>query len=273
MRAPSPTPIDTPIDTTPIDTPIGSPLTPKEPLKAEFDRHLAIWQASGITTYAFTYAPSCFCPLISHLIVSDGTQVRIDGLAVGPVAPPIGAPVGVDGLFDIARRAINGDHATIGYDDATGVPIAMDSDPIANAVDDELSFKVTDWTLDPPDDRVLGAISKGRRLWEAQGLRTYTWSIKFACDCFYDGRRYDITVNDDGPAVRSGGKPVPAEDLFDVPVTIPEFFDLVTGWAVTDEATVALDPVRGYPLRAKFHATRPDTVQSETIRVVSFTVP
>ena len=32
---------------------------------AEFDRNLATWQASGITRYAFTYTPFCFCPIES----------------------------------------------------------------------------------------------------------------------------------------------------------------------------------------------------------------
>ena len=263
-----PTPI-----ATPMPPPIGSPLTAKQPLMAEFDRNLATWQASGITRYAFTYTPSCFCPLIAHLIVSDETEIRIDGVAAGPVAPPMGAPVGVEGLFDIVRRAIKGDRATISYDGSTGVPTTMNSDPIANAVDDELSFRVSDWTLDPPDDRVLGTISNARRLWDAQGLRAYTWSIKIACDCFFDGRRYDITMNDDGPTVRSRGKRVALEELDGVPLTIPAFFDLVTEWAVTAQATVKFNSERGYPTRAEYRATRPDTIQAETITVVSFAVP
>jgi hypothetical protein len=263
-----------PLMPTSIAIPIGSPLTPKQPLMAEFDRNLATWQASGITRYAFTYTPSCFCPIEPHLVVSDGTAVRIDGVAVdGAVVPASGAPVGVDGLFAIVRQAIKGDRATIGYDESTGVPTAMDSDPIANAVDDAVSFKVTDWTLDPPDDRVLGTISGNRRLWDGQNLRTYTWSIKIACDCYHDGRRYDIKVNDGDPTVSSRGKRVAVEELEGVPLTIPAFFDVVAGWAVTAETKVAFNSERGYPTRADFHAMRPDTVQFETITVVSFAIP
>lgn len=263
-----------PLIPTPITTPIGSPLTAKQPLMAEYDRNLATWQASGITRYSFTYAPSCFCPLVSHLIVSDRIEIRIDGVAIdGSAPPPIGAPVGVDGLFAIVRRAIKGDHATIGYDESTGVPTTMDSDPIANAIDDELSFKVSDWTLDPPDDRVLGTISNARRLWDGQNVRTYTWSIKIACDCFFDGRRYDITVEDGDPTVRSRGKRVAVDELEGVPVTIPAFFDVATKWAVTAETKVAFNRERGYPTRAEVHPTGPDAVQSETITVLSFAIP
>jgi len=258
---------------TPITNPINSPLTPKQPLMAEFDRSLATWQGSGITRYAFTYTPFCFCMLGSHLIVSDGTEIRIDGVAVGAMAPPSGAPVGVDGLFAIVQRAIKGDYSTIRYDESTGVPTTMDSDPIGNGVDDELSFKVTDWTLDPPDDRVLGTISTARRLWDGQNLRTYTWSIKIDCDCFHESRRYDITVTDGDPTVRSRGKRVGVDELEGVPLTILAFFDSAARWAVTAETKVAFDGERGYPTHAEVHDTRPDAVQSETITVVSFAVP
>lgn len=259
-----------PLTPTPIATPFGSPLTSKQPLMAEFDRNLATWQASGITRYAFTFAPSCFCDTTPSFVVADGDAVRINGVAANERTS---APAGVPGLFEIVRRAIKGDRATIGYDPSTGVPTTMDSDPIANAIDDELSFQVSDWTLDPPDDRVLGTISNARRLWDGQNLRTYTWSIKIACDCFYDGRRYDITVKDGDPTVRSRGKVVALEELEGVPLTIPSFFDMATGWAVTAEATVAFNGERGYPTRVEVHPSGSDTIQSETITVVSFAIP
>ncbi len=260
-----------PLIPTPTTNPIGSPLTPKKPLMAEFDRNLSIWQASGITRYAFTFAPSCFCDTTRHLVVADGDAIRIDGAAPNEQT---NAPAGVPGLFEMARRAIEGDHATIGYDDATGVPMTLDSDPIANAVDDEYSFTVSDWTLDPPDDRVLGRISAARRLWDGHAVRTYTWSIKIACDCFFDGRRFDITVKDGDPTVRSGGKRVAIDELEGIPLTIPAFFDTATEWTRTGgTTTVEFDDGRGYPTHAEVHAANPDAVQAETIDVVGFSVP
>jgi hypothetical protein len=255
---------------TPITSPIDKPVPPKQALMAAFDRNLTTWQASGITRYAFTFKPMCFCDTTPHLIVADGNAVRIDGVADNQRT---GAPAGVPGLFEIVRRAINGDRATIRYDGSTGVPTTMDSDPIANAVDDEFSFSVDGWTLDPPDDRVLGTISDARRLWDGHNLGTYTWSIKISCDCFYNGRRFDITVKDGNPTVLSRGKRVAVEELDGVPLTIPAFFDLATEWAVTAETTVALDRERGYPTRVEVHDARPDAIKSETITVVSFAIP
>lgn len=257
---------------TPIPIPIGSPLAPKQPLMAEFDRNLATWQASGITRYAFTYTPFCFCPLGSHLIVSDGTEIRIDGVAVGEMAPPSGAPVGVDGLLAIVRRAIKGDRATIGYDESTGVPTTMDSDPITNAVDDELSFKVTDWTLDPPDDRVIGRITTARQLWDRQGLQDYNWSIRIACACPDDGHRFDVTVrNDEVATVQSGTKRISFDPIDPAePFSVARLFDIATYGATTVETTIEFDARFGHPTFVEIHDDRPDAVPFWSLRVLSF---
>ena len=61
--------------------------------------------------------------------------------------------------------------------------MAMDSDPMANAIDDELSFTVDGWTLDPPDDRLLGQVTAARDRWLAGNVAWYTMRIRVACDC------------------------------------------------------------------------------------------
>jgi hypothetical protein len=263
-----------PLMPTPTTGPIGSPLTPKQPLMAEFDHNLATWQASGIDRYAFTYTPFCFCMLGSHLIVSDGTEIRIDGVAVGAMEPPSGAPVGVDGLFAIVQRAIKGDYATIGYDESTGVPMTMDSDPIGNGIDDEMSFKVSDWTLDPPDDRVLGRIVTARRLWDRQGLPDYNWSIAVECKCQDDGRRFDITVRDGEIAtVQSGTKQIAFDPIDPVePFSVARLFDVTTYSATTVETTIEFDATFGYPTLVEIHDDRPDAITFWSLRVLSFAV-
>ena len=241
---------------------------------AEFNRNLELWQSRGIRTYAFTYEPSCFCAQRRYLVVSDDTSVRIDGVPVdGTAPPPVGAPVGVDGLFEIVRRAINGDRATITYDPVTGVPIAMDSDPIAMAIDDELAFKISGWTLDPPDDGPLGGVINARRIWERQNLWTYSWSIEVACDCVHDGRTFDVTVRDDEPAATSAGKRVATDTLEGVPLTVPALFDFAIARATVAGFGFEFDPWRGYPTRVDVHDERPEAVQFETITVTSFTAP
>jgi hypothetical protein len=254
----------------PTSNPIGSPLTAKKQLMADFDRNLALWQASGITRYGFTFTPSCFCNTTPHLVVADDDAIRIDGAEPNQQT---NAPAGVPGLFEMARRAINGDHATIWYDGATGVPISLKSDPISNAVDDEYAFQVTRWTLEPVDDHVLRSVSTARRLWDRQGLQTYAWSMTIVCTCFHDGRRYDITVKDNDPIVRFNGKQVDLIDLDGVPTMVPAFFDLITEWAVAGATDATFDDARGYPTRVQIHAANLAGIGPETITVVSFAVP
>ncbi len=60
--------------------------------------------------------------------------MRIDGVAVDPTEPLHDwTPVGVPGLFALVRQAIDGDRTKVTYDPATGVPVAMESDPMENA--------------------------------------------------------------------------------------------------------------------------------------------
>ncbi len=261
-----------PVTATPT-SPVGSPLSVKGPLLDDFDRNLARWRSAGISRYAFVYTPSCFCPLRPHLVVGDGASIRIDGLVVdGSVAPPMGAPAGVEGLFAIVHRAILGDRATITYDANTGVPIAMDSDPIADAVDDELTFDVSDWTLQPPDDALVGRVAAARAAWNQRGISSYRWSIKITCECATTGRAYDITVKDGNASVRSRGRRIASYDLEGVPLTVPALFDEATTAAMLDGSTIAFDPEYRYPTQITTHDARPDAVPTVTIRVTSFLV-
>jgi len=254
----------------PADPDASLPM-PKGPLMADYDRHLATWQASGIARYAFTYSPTCFCPLTQHLIVGDGGVVRIDGVPVdGSVDPPIGAPVGVEGLFEIVRHAIDGDSTIAVYDDVTGVPISMQSDPVINGSDDELDFTVTDWTLTPPDDKVLGRISLARRDWERHPPSSYVWSIVVACDCAWDGKRFDLTVIDGNVTARSNGKRVSFETLEGLPLTASDLFTMAAGAATVADVTVEFDRQLSYPTRVEIRDHRPDAVSHEAIRVVRF---
>ncbi len=254
-------------------SPVVSQPNPKQLLIAEFEKNLATWQGSGITHYAFTYQPSCFCLTDPHLVVNDGTEIRIDGAAAAGTVSPVGAPVGVDGLFEIVRRAIKGDQASIGYDPKTGVPVSMRSDPMLNAVDDELSFEVTDWTLDPPNDDVLGDITRARSAWNGHGLRSYSWTIRIDCDCTDKNRRFDITVKDGDVSVRSGGNRISTDNLEGVPLTVPALFDVAAHAATTAHVRAEFDASLGFPTLVEIRDDRPEAVTSERIEIVAFSVP
>lgn len=242
---------------------------PKQPLIDEYTRNVATWQKAGISRYGFTYTPLCFCPPGTHMIVGDSGIIRIDGVAIDSSTPASdGVPAGVPGLFDLVRRAIDGDSVTVRYDPRTGVPVEMDSDPVANAIDDEFTFKITDWTLEPPDDHLLGRLTAARRAWERQKVSSYAWSTTITCECVYDGKRFDITVRDGDSTVRSGGKRIANDELEGVPLTITGFFDRAAAWVTKPGSSATFDPELAYPIRV---SVGPDPVlpgQAETIEVV-----
>lgn len=249
------------------------PQNPKQTLLDEFDRNRATWQASGIRRYAFRYEPFCFCDITPHLVIGDDGVVRIDGLVAEESATFGGTPFGVEGLFAIVRRAIDGDQVSTTYDPVTGVPIAMESDPIANAIDDELSFKVTNWTIDPPDDRLLGQVTMARQRWARQQIGAYSMSIRISCDCVYDGRRFGIAVRDGNVTATSRGKRLDVNDLEGVPLTIEALFDFAATWATVHQSNAVFDDRLGYPTHVAVDPRPPIPGQAETIDVVAFTVP
>jgi hypothetical protein len=252
-----------PLIPTPV-RPVGSPLSAKGPLMAEFDRNLGIWQAAGITTYAFTYEPDCFCDNRPRLVVADGDEIRIDGVAAGQRAS---APAGVPGLFELVRRAINGDRVSVEYDDVTGVPRTMDSDPVANGIDDELRFTVRDWTLDPPDDRVLGEISGARAVWQGRSIDTYEMTVKVNHEVFV------VKVKDGDPSVTQGGRTLRPDDIIELPVTVPALFDLAASSAITGRTTVTFDAELGYPTSILIASDTAADIARDTIKVTNFRVP
>lgn len=241
--------------------PVGSPLTAKGPLMAEFDASLATWQSSGITRYAFTYQPQCFCDTTPRLVVSDGDGIRVDGV---PPGPQIFAPAGVPGLFEFARRAINGDSATIEYDPVTGVPIHLISDPMREAIDDELTFTVSGWTLDPPDDRLLGEVTRARLRWAALQVLDYSMTVTFGRDV------YEVTVRDANPTVRKGGRTIDPQDLLETPTDVWALLQYAADAVRSGRATVALDDEFGYPKRIVVAADPSSVPSGFTVSVTNF---
>lgn len=249
-----------PIAPTAATSPIPSDFTQKGPLMAAFDENLAKWQAAGITRYAFTYQPQCFCDITTRLVVADGREVRIDGVPAGPVS---GTPVGVPGLFDFARRAIKGDNAAIEYDPVTGVPIHLTSDPVRNAIDDELTFTVTHWTLEPPDDQRIGDVSRALARWQAQQILDYSMTLTIDRDI------YHVKVRDASPAVTKGGRRLDPDDLTEVPTDVWQLLRFAADYARTGSATVTLDDQIGYPRRIVVDGG-PTGGSGQTIEVTNF---
>ncbi len=115
--------------------------------QVRLDAARARWEAADIGDYEWTYARRCICPPlevqvhveggaeVSHELRAAGEQVPVDGSGVEILTMP--------DLFDVVQDAIDGaDGLSVDYGAETGRVVAVDVDPIAGAVDDEVGYEV-----------------------------------------------------------------------------------------------------------------------------------
>jgi len=133
--------------TTPSATPVGAIDT--------LDEARTAWASSGINNYDFTISRQCFCteeyigPFAVRVRDGVSTVTRSsDGSAVDPdVLKQL--PVSAEELFQFAEERQAQASFRITFDQATGLPLSIWSDPIPEAADDELGVLVSGFTAAP----------------------------------------------------------------------------------------------------------------------------
>ena len=118
----------------------------------------ARWFNTGVRDYQFTIARVCECtpestgPVVVEVragVVAERTYVS--GSSVDPQYADLFTSV--PGLFDLIDEAIRRDAAGLGvrYNSVYGYPESIQIDWRAGAVDDEVSYRITDFVLTSPD--------------------------------------------------------------------------------------------------------------------------
>jgi hypothetical protein len=126
---------------------------PLGPEQDELGKARARWEAHGVQFYGFTFQRGCFCPPA----ITRPVRIEVwDGVVVSAVDPDTGDPLDppqegfptIDDLFDEIQEAIDreADEIQASYDEDFGYPVNVFVDWITNAIDDEMSFQVTDYT-------------------------------------------------------------------------------------------------------------------------------
>jgi hypothetical protein len=121
-------------------------------LGLEVAANRALWQTAGPATYVYEVERSCFCPVEAlgpvRVQVEDGAVTRRTYTASGDTVRTPFADIfpAVDGLFDILERAIDQDAADVRvtWDPDTGLPLDFSIDYIANAIDEEVGYRIVD---------------------------------------------------------------------------------------------------------------------------------
>lgn len=124
----------------------GDIVAPNQHL-TELNTNRQKWAAHGYANYAFTLRMDCFCAIngpVTVLVVADSVrQVVLQSTGEAISAPWIPT---ITKLFDIIEQDINRPAAVlqVTYEPEFGYPTKIVSDPIANAVDDEVTYTVSD---------------------------------------------------------------------------------------------------------------------------------
>ena len=131
--------------------PIGSP--PVRAADAALAEARARWAEAAINDYQFTIQTICFCQQSvvgpSRVTVVDGVTTEIVNLEGGPVDADTrrAVPLTTDALFAKVAQALGrAERLVVAYDDVFGFPSTIDIDWIVNAIDDETTFAVTDFS-------------------------------------------------------------------------------------------------------------------------------
>jgi len=127
-----------------------TPATPGGPADSLLEANRTLWSASGINSYRYRFRWECYCSedyvRIVDIVVVDGAVVSVLDASTGrPVSKEVAAYYRtIDGLFDFVRGAIDYPASSVRsvYDANLGYPVETDVDYVANAIDDELRFRV-----------------------------------------------------------------------------------------------------------------------------------
>ncbi|MFM8628506.1 MAG: DUF6174 domain-containing protein [Candidatus Limnocylindrus sp.] len=114
----------------------------------------ARWSATGADAYSFIVELQCFCTSemsgpFEVSVAPDGTTVMREGEVVGDEWL-VNVPTDATELFAFVEERIGQADFRAEYDEMSGLPTAVWSDPLPGAVDDELGITVSQIEIDRP---------------------------------------------------------------------------------------------------------------------------
>jgi hypothetical protein len=119
------------------------------------DEARAVWASSGISNYRYTITRQCFCmeeyigPFTVQVQNGVSTATRTsDGSAVDTIILEL-LPLSAEELLAFVEERQEQASFRVTYDQATGLPLSVWSDPIPQAADDELGIEVRDFAATP----------------------------------------------------------------------------------------------------------------------------
>jgi hypothetical protein len=124
---------------------------PRDPRLAELEERRDRWEERAPGEYRYTLTLQCFCAPPANqpvtVTVRDGEVVAVEP-AIGEAEPGGQLPLRIEELFDTAAEAIaDADRVEIDYDREFDFPASIAIDALAEAIDDETTYLVTDFEV------------------------------------------------------------------------------------------------------------------------------
>jgi len=125
----------------------------------ELDQNIQKWEQANVSHYNYTLFISCFCAFTEDMpltIEVEGDQVisitRSDGSLVDPADPALETYTQystIDRIFSELKADLNGgaDEVIVTYDATYGHPVTIAIDNIKEAIDDEVSLEISNFTV------------------------------------------------------------------------------------------------------------------------------
>lgn len=126
---------------------------------SEYDKNLAKWNEANISHYRYSLFIGCFCPFMEDMPVTvevnNGEIVSITsgkGIAIDSASPlkeVVDRYSTIDRVFLALKADLTGDadDVVVEYDTTYGFPSNVAVDNIKQAMDDEISYQVSDFEI------------------------------------------------------------------------------------------------------------------------------
>ena len=122
---------------------------PADPIQANLNKNMALWQNSNLSTYTYTYKRVCFCPPEEDILVTvTNGQVSAASYSPSGIALPlerVNQFMSVEELFQVIQKAITDQVAKLDvtYNSASGYPESIYIDIDERMADEERTHLVS----------------------------------------------------------------------------------------------------------------------------------
>ncbi len=252
-------PTETPVAPTPTKPP-ATP-TPSQPdVRQQVLDAFARWNSDRPTNYQFMFERICFCPPADPvLVIVNGQQIvsQVDSAEWA-------APLTVDEIFDETLKALNSAESLVThveFERDLGYPISVSIDQIVGAVDDEVSYRLTEFRILPEEidlEQMRRDLDQAMFRWFESGPQSYEFVFRWQCFCPPEANS-PVRIRVEGGQIVSV-----ADAVSDEPVVAPGGLEYETvtslfGWISQrlaqepEFAELEFDAETGYPIKARFN--------------------